>query len=130
MGRGGINMAAYWATKDLIGTTMSITYTFKITELETAPSENGLDNVVKTIHWNYIGADETNTVNVVGSVNINSPDPDSFINFVNLTESVVISWVEAKLQALGELDGIKQTIDSMLAHIDNPPITRPPLPWL
>ena len=109
---------------------MSVTYTFKITLLETAPSENGLEHVVKTIHWKCFGTDGTNISEVMGSVNVESPDPGSFIDFMNLAESDVISWVEAKLQALDELDSIKQTLDSMLAQIDNPPITRPPLPWL
>lgn len=107
---------------------MSITYTWNITQLETAPSENGLEHVVKFIHWKYHATDGAYTTDIIGIANLDPPDPMAYTPYMSLTKEQVIIWLEAKLAP--ELDELKMALDHKLQNIITPPIVRPSLPWV
>ena len=104
-----------------------ITYTWDIFKLDCAPSENGLTNVVKTIHWKLTGIDENGiTASFNNSYPLPSPSPEAFTDYSILTKETVVGWLESNLD-IGYLQ-TKLTTEIELQY--NPPITSLPLPWV
>ena len=104
-----------------------ITYTWSISRLDCAPSENGLTDVVKTIHWIFTGKDENGTSAAIGnSYPLPSPTPESFTDYSTLTQETVISWLESNL----DVGYIKSILSNEISSQYNPPITPLPLPWI
>jgi hypothetical protein len=105
---------------------MTITYTWNIGPLECIPSENGLNNIVKVVHWRYIGNDGNNhTSSVYGSVSVGDPDPNNFIQFANLTLDTVVSWITPKL----DLNMLANNINIAIENEINPPVVNQSPPW-
>ena len=104
-----------------------ITYTWGISRLDCAPSENGLTNVVKLINWGLTGIDENGTsASMSNSYPLPSPSPEAFTDYSTLTQETVISWLESNLDV-----GYLQTyLANEIASKYNPPITPLPLPWI
>lgn len=104
-----------------------ITYTWDIFRLDCAPSENGLTNVVKTIHWILQAKDENEiTASFNNSYPLPSPSPEAFTDYSTLTKETVIGWLESNLDV-----GYLQTVlANEIASKYNPPITPLPLPWV
>jgi hypothetical protein len=104
-----------------------ITYTWDIFRLDCAPSENGLTDVVKTIHWILQGQDENGiTASLNNSYPLPSPNSEAFSDYSTLTQETVISWLENNLDV-----GYLQTVlANEIASQYNPPITSLPLPWI
>lgn len=104
-----------------------ITYTWSILQFDCAPSENGLTNVVKVIHWGISGTDENG---ITASLNISyplpSPSPEAFADYSTLTEETVISWLESNL----DVGYIKTKLANEIVSQYNPPITSLPFPWI
>lgn len=104
---------------------MATTYTWVISQLDTAPSDNGLSNVVKTIHWRLQATNDTHTADVYGSLGLDAPDAEDFVSYSSLTKADVEGWLESKL----EVDNLKTNLDNQLAALANPPIVNLNLPW-
>lgn len=104
-----------------------ITYTWSISRLDCAPSENGLTNVVKVIHWGLTGQDENGiSASISNSYPLPSPSPEGFADYSTLTEETVISWLEDNL----DVGYLRSFIANEIAGKYNPPITPLPLPWI
>ena len=101
---------------------MANTYTWEFVQLDTAPTEGSLSDVVKSIHWRITGVSDTRTPNnstsIYGQATIGNADPDSYIAFNSLTEA----W--CKTQVLAALDKteeeLKVGIDTQLTELDTP----------
>lgn len=106
---------------------MAITYTWIISQLECRPEQDGLVNVVTTVHWRLRGIDGEHTAEVYGSVALPGPG-QPFVVYEDLTQAQVEGWVES---ALGEeqVQSFRDNIASQIAALVTPPIVRPPLPW-
>ena len=103
-----------------------ITYTWSISQLDCAPSENGLTNVVKVIHWGLTGQDENGmSASISNSYPLPSPSLEAFTDYATLTEATVISWLEGNL----DIGYLQTTLANEIASKYNPPITPLPLPW-
>lgn len=104
-----------------------ITYTWSISQLDCAPSENGLTNVVKVIHWNLVGQDENGiSASISNSYPLPEPNPEVFTDYSTLTEETVISWLEGNL----DVGYLQTNLTNEITSKYNPPITSLPLPWL
>ena len=105
-----------------------ITYTWSILQLDCAPSENELSNVVKIIHWGLTGTDENGiTASLNNSYPLPSPSSEVFADYSTLTEETVISWLESNIIGVEHLQTV---IANEIASKYNPPITPLPLPWV
>ena len=104
---------------------MSTIFTWEVVRLDAAPSENGLNNVVKIVHWKYHANDGTNNIYMAGSMGLSSPNPAAFVDYNDLTETEVVSWLEK----MPEKEEMQQSLVMQLAAITNPPIVPQPLPW-
>jgi hypothetical protein len=104
-----------------------ITYTWDIFRLDCAPSENGLMDVVKIIHWSLTGIDENGvSESFRNSYPLPPPSPEAFSDYSTLTKETVIGWLESNLDV-----GYLQTyLANEIASKYNPPIASLPLPWI
>lgn len=111
---------------------MTVTSEWHIAALETAPSEDGLTDVVKIGHWTAsateIDGTDTYTASCYGSVGFGTPDPDAFVDYPNITEAEAIEWVKETL-GTEQVTAIGQNLLDQIANQKNPPIVTLPLPW-
>jgi len=105
---------------------MSITYTWNVNTMDTAPSQDGLSNVVKVIHWRLNANDGTHYVDSYSTVSLDTPDSENFTDFSDLTEEQVIGWVESKV----DVAKIKEGLEKQLEALANPPIVVKQGPWV
>lgn len=77
---------------------MSITYTFKIDDIEVLETQS----IVKNVTWTLTASDSKNDASVYTTTQIEFNPSSSFIPYDQLTEDQVIQWVK---DTLG--DGIK-----------------------
>lgn len=116
---------------------MAAVINWTISSLNTAVSEEGLSDVVKTAHWRcnaketvtVSGEEKTYDAGAYGSVGFGSPDPDSFVPYADITYSGAIEWVKTKLgdEYCTNLEsGLVRNIENQ----KNPPIVTLPLPWI
>ena len=101
---------------------MANTYTWDFPTLDTALSEDGLSDVIKTIHWRIIAVDDNeNTASIYGTA---SPelDPDNFVAFNSITKD----WCKEKvLASLGQTEAdLQANLDTQIDNLANPPIVR------
>ena len=101
---------------------MANTYTWNFEQLDTAPTEGSLSDVVKSVHWRITGVSDVstpnNTISSYGQATVGAADADSFTAFNSLTEA----W--CKTQVLAALDKteaeVKSDIDLQLTELDTP----------
>lgn len=74
-----------------------INYTWKIEALEYAPELDGLPKVITQIHWRYFAIEDEITVDTYGMNPAPAPDEEDFIPFKDLTEEIVIGWLEEQI---------------------------------
>jgi hypothetical protein len=104
-----------------------ITYTWDIFRLDCAPSENGLTDVVKVIHWILQAQDENGVSSSINnSYTLPSPSPEEFSDYSTLTKETVIGWLESNL----DVGYLKSRLANEIATQYNPPIVPLPLPWV
>lgn len=106
---------------------MTMTYTWKITELHTNNAEN-LENVVVQTRWEKIGTDENNnTGKFAGATPFKASDvnPEAFKPFIELTEEDVLSWIQAVV-----VGHYEEHVNARIAdEIAKKSIVNQPLPW-
>lgn len=107
---------------------MPTTYTWSFPQLDVVPSEDGLTDVVQTIHWRLDAVDGQYSAGAYGTVTVGPPDPQSFIPYDQLTEAEVQQWTVDTLGA----EQVAQMEASLQTQIDNqinPPIVPMSPPW-
>lgn len=102
-----------------------IQYNWVIAQLDTAPSLDGLTDVVKTVHWIYQAQDAEYNASIYGAMNCTTPSETDFTAYADLTEDHVIAWLEAGL----DVAGFKTSLEQQIEQQKNPPIVNLPLPW-
>jgi hypothetical protein len=115
---------------------MANTYNWTFPQLDTAPSEGGLTDVVKTIHWRLSATSETETnaegvplsVSAYGTAAAGEADADNFTAFDSLTQDWCKALVLAGLEKTEE--ELQAMLDEQLAALVNPPIVgKVPAGW-
>jgi len=109
---------------------MAITYTWKVTGLKKTSTE-GLSDVVIGTQWNCKGTDEDgNEGTFSGATPFKASDVnvDSFVNFSQLTEETVLSWIKPVVTG-GYWDHVKEQIQKQINGKKNPIVDVPHMPW-
>ena len=77
---------------------MEIVYQWEIMNLHPKKSLDGFNDVISAITYVYRGTREDG-VNafVSGMLNLQTPNAESFINYGNITQETIISWLENNL---------------------------------
>lgn len=108
---------------------MANTKNWIVVQMDTAPSVDGLTDVVKSVHWRRsateVDGDKTYYTDVYGLMTCETPSSTDFTAYPNLTFNQVCGWLEAGLD-VGSLDS---ALDAKIADLINPPIINLPLPW-
>lgn len=108
---------------------MAITYEWKITALKKQDIQN-LENVIVHCRWKLTGTDENgNTGEFQGAtpLPLKTLDPNNFTPFEQLTETLVVSW----LQQIVDLNHPYERIQKQIDAKKNPTteLSETELPW-
>ena len=105
------------------------TFKWVVSQMDTAPSEDGLTDVVKVVHWRYqaeqVDGDKTYNAEVYGAMACATPSDTDFTAYDDLTFDQVCEW----LAAGNDVDAMELNLDTQIANLKNPPIINLPLPW-
>ena len=101
------------------------TYDWGIAQLEVAPSEDGLTDVVKTVHWTLSATQDDLRASAYGSAGMDAPEAEAFTPYAELSKADVVAWLEAKLDA----DQLRTALSEQIQAQRTPAIITPPLPW-
>lgn len=116
-----------------------ITYSWSFPALDCAPTESGLSDVVKTVHWIINGTEPKGEPIVgpsgeisypsswqssrIGSVTLDPVDVNAFTPFDQITTGMAAEWVLAKVNVTGA-DGVYESIAIDIENQKNPPMIR------
>ena len=105
------------------------TFTWAVTALYTETVAGEQDYVV-IANYSVVGVDGVYSSSLSDSARFSTANVDSFIPYQDLTNSIVIGWI----QALLGVDGVANYEASIQGQIDsqiNPPVVpmNTPLPW-
>ena len=98
-----------------------------VTGMKTILQADGQTNVVRSVDWLCTITDGERTAIRGGTTVMASPGPQ-FTPYDQLTETQVISWVQAALTA-EQVASIEVNLSEQLAYMQAPPIAALPLPW-
>lgn len=101
-----------------------ITYKWTFSAFDCKVDENGLQDVITTVHWRYRGTDKDGvTYEIYGAQAVGEPNPDAFTPYHDISEEQVIEWIESTID-MGE---IQKNIAEQIDLIKNPvQVTLPP----
>ena len=98
---------------------MANTYNWRINALDAKIHENDLDNVIYTVHWSFIGQDDSEepvSASSIGTLGVQYNAEEPFIEYADLTKEDVVGWLEAGL----DVEAMKQNIDNQIELKKNP----------
>ena len=105
------------------------TFKWVVSQMDTAPSEDGLTDVVKVVHWRYqaeqVDGDKTYNAEVYGAMACATPSDTDFTAYDDLTFDKVCEW----LVAGNNVEAMELNLDTQIENLKNPPIVNLPLPW-
>lgn len=104
---------------------MATIYTWTFPQLEVAPSEDGLTDVVKVIHWRLDAMDGVYNAGSYGTVALSAPDPASYTPYADITEQWAIDAMSNNI----DVAAMKASMDGEIAKKKNPPTVPMPAPF-
>lgn len=90
---------------------MAKTYKWIINALDVNINEGDDSDVVYCVHWSYSVEEDGVTVNSIGTHSVQY-DSEDFVAYEDLTEEIVIGWLEAGLN----VDSMKEGLNDRLAE--------------
>lgn len=103
-----------------------INYTWTFPAFDCVIDEDGLQNVVTTVHWILTGTDEDNiSATVYGSQGVGQPNPEAFTPFPDISEEQVIGWMKSSM----DVDALEANIALQIDLIKHPVTEVLPAPW-
>jgi hypothetical protein len=103
----------------------NLTYKWFIPSLTVIKSQDGLDNIITTIHWSRQITDGTTTAYANGAIGINPPDVNDFIPYESITKEQIISWLESTLN-VEEINAVALHEYNAIIAVDNIETIAPP----
>ena len=102
-------------------------FAWHFSQFDTAKSEGGLTNVVKSIQWRYVAVDGETSAQTYGAVDLSAPDPEAFVEYADLTEqwaiaAVGVPWGDSSLE------DVQAALQAQIDIENDPPIVamQPP----
>jgi hypothetical protein len=111
-----------------------MSFTWKVAALDYAVSQDGLSNVVTTVHWTCSKEDENgNSGYAYGSHGLPEPDPSNFVAWDSLDEFTVLSWMTADMVATADegedpVAAVEASVDAQIAE-QAAPTSGTGVPW-
>lgn len=105
------------------------TFAWVINQLDTKPQEDGLTDVVVTVHWTrtaeqFVGGEPINVSNF-GTMACSTPSSTDFTAYDDLTYNQVCGWLDNGL----DVTSIDLNLQNNIDDIIKPPIIVLPLPF-
>ena len=103
---------------------MAVTYKWVISQMNAYIEEEGKDNVIFAVHYNYEGSEESNGViyhdNTMGIQNFQYTAGDTFVPYADTEafEAIVIKWLEGSLDVPAMQASIATTIATEIAPVN------------
>lgn len=94
------------------------TYTWSFPQFDVAKAEDGLTDVVKTIHWRYDATDGAFSAGAYGSCGLEAPDANAFVPYTQITAEWAIACVTAQVN----LEELNAALDKQIETQKNPPV--------
>ena len=107
---------------------MAITYTWTIESMSVLQTPD--PDFVVIANWLCSGTDGTNVAEIGGRSTLTQEEGSTFIPYADLTEAVVLGWVDDELGENG-VNSAQQCVEGQINSIVTPPVspTSEPLPW-
>ena len=111
-----------------------MSHTWKVAALDYAVSQNGLSNVVTTVHWRCFKEDDNgNSGSAYGTHSLPAPDPSNFVAWDSLDEFTVLSWMTADMVATADegedpVAAVEASVDAQIAE-QAAPTSGTGVPW-
>ncbi len=103
------------------------TFTITIDEIKTT-TINDIPDAVKQIGWTLTGTIGNQSMSLPVTTVVPDPIIDNFVPYADLTQDIVISWVELNEPRISD---IKDTITTSLSNlIIEASMIKAPLPWV
>jgi hypothetical protein len=90
-----------------------------ISSVKAQVEQDGLQNVIHTIHWRLGKQDGDHYADVYGSKSLAAPSADNFIPSEDVTLDMVKEWLEASFET-EELDSLNANLDAQIEAKKNP----------
>ena len=100
-------------------------YNREILSLYVKPEKDTLKNVVTRVTWRYRARDEAHFADVYKDTYFDSVNPNSFMNFEDLTDQIVFGWIDA----VEDIDSLTQELGQRLESAKNPVMVEKKIPW-
>lgn len=108
---------------------MTTTYEWSVSQMDTAPSLDGLTDVVVTVHWRRnavaIDGDKTYLADIYGAMACQTPSGTDFTAYPDLTFEQVCGWLDSG----NNVEALNANLDAQIENQINPPIIVLPNPW-
>ena len=98
---------------------MANTYSWIINALDAKIHKDDLDNVIYTVHWSFIGQDDSEepiSASSIGTLGVKYNPENPFISYDDLTKEDVVGWLEDGL----DVDSMKESLDNQIELKKNP----------
>ena len=98
---------------------MANTYSWIINALDAKIHKDDLDNVIYTVHWSFIGQDDSEepiSASSIGTLGVKYNPENPFISYDDLTKEDVVGWLEDGL----DVDSMKENLDKQIELEKNP----------
>lgn len=101
-----------------------ITYKWIFSAFDCRVDEDGMQDVITTVHWRYNGTTEDGiSAEVYGAQVVGTPTPEAFTPYPELNEEQVIGWMEETM----DVPAMQLNIAEQIELIINPvTVTLPP----
>jgi len=104
-------------------------YRWFVYEFQVNPSLDNLQDVIVKVYWRRQVIAEPNGVayayEMKGETDLSSPSKLDFVQFKNLTQNKVVSWLETSIDMLA----LNAKLDAELDKMINPEYPIIPIPW-
>jgi hypothetical protein len=109
---------------------MTTTYEWVVSQMDTAPSLDGLTDVVVTVHWRRnavaVDGDKTYYADTYGAMGCSTPSETDFTAYPDLTFEQVCGWLDSG----NDVPALDANLDAQIENQINPPLIVLPNPWL
>jgi hypothetical protein len=105
---------------------MNTNYFWSVYQLDTAPMEGNLQDVVITVHYGRTAVEGEYTAYTYGTMGCSTPSETDFTAYPDLTFEQVCSWLDAGLDVVSIDAGLVSSIENQI----NPPVVVKHLPWV
>jgi hypothetical protein len=106
-------------------------YTWKLKSLKRKDSSE-LKNIIVQTYWEKIGTDEngnTGTFSGATPFDLSTVDPNNFVKYEDLTEEIVLGWIQSFVIGLYE-DHVNKEIANQIDEKKNPTVeVSSEFPW-